>query len=123
MRLATTFAGTAALAWAFILSRAWATGAGVHMGVGTPAVAHVLAALAALMVAAHALGTVFAGFRQPRVIGEIAAGLVLGPTLLGHLAPGAEAWLFPTAGVTATVLGAFYQLGLLLLLFCSGAQI
>jgi len=75
------------------------------------------------MVAAHALGTVFARFRQPRVIGEIAAGLVLGPTLLGHLAPGAEAWLFPATGVTAAVLGAFYQLGLLLLLFCSGAQI
>ncbi len=90
------------------------------MGVGTPAVAHLLAAL---MVAAHALGALFARWRQPRVIGEIAAGLVLGPTLLGHMAPGAESWLFPAAGVTATVLGAFYQLGLLLLLFCSGARI
>jgi Kef-type K+ transport system membrane component KefB len=93
------------------------------VGVDTPAVAHLLAALAALMVAAHALGALFARCRQPRVIGEIAAGLVLGPTLLGHVAPGAESWLFATKGVTATVLGAFYQLGLLLLLFCSGTQI
>ena len=93
------------------------------MGIDTPAVAHLLAALAALMVAAHALGTVLARWRQPRVIGEIAAGLVLGPTLLGHVAPGAESWLFAATGVTATVLGAFYQLGLLLLLFCSGTQI
>jgi Kef-type K+ transport system membrane component KefB len=75
------------------------------------------------MVAAHALGTLFARFRQPRVIGEIAAGLVLGPTLLGHMVPGAESWLFPPTGVTPIVLGAFYQLGLLLLLFCSGTQI
>jgi Kef-type K+ transport system membrane component KefB len=89
----------------------------------TTAAAHLLAALAALLVAAHALGAVFARFRQPRVIGEIAAGLVLGPTLLGHLAPGAESWLVPKTGATPTVLGAVYQLGLLLLLFCSGAQI
>jgi Kef-type K+ transport system membrane component KefB len=89
----------------------------------TTAAAHLLAALAALLVAAHALGALFARFRQPRVIGEIAAGLVLGPTLLGHLAPGAESWLVPKTGATPTVLGAVYQLGLLLLLFCSGAQI
>ncbi len=93
------------------------------MTIDTTAVAHLVAALATLLVAAHALGALFARFRQPRVIGEIAAGLVLGPTLLGHLAPGAESWLVPETGVTPTVLGAFYQLGLLLLLFCSGAQI
>ncbi len=93
------------------------------MTIDTTGVAHLLAALAALLVAAHMLGAIFARFRQPRVIGEIAAGLLLGPTLLGHLAPGAESWLFPAAGVATTVLGAVYQLGLLLLLFCSGAQI
>ena len=93
------------------------------MKIDTAGVAQLLAALATLLVAAHALGAVFARFRQPRVIGEIAAGLILGPTLLGHVAPGAASWLFPAAGVTPTVLGAIYQLGLLLLLFCSGAQI
>jgi Kef-type K+ transport system membrane component KefB len=93
------------------------------MSLGASAVAQLLAALAALMVVAHMLGTLFARFRQPRVIGEIAAGLVLGPTLLGHVAPGLESRLFPATGVTPTVLGAFYQLGLLLLLFCSGTQI
>jgi Kef-type K+ transport system membrane component KefB len=40
-------------------------------------------ALAVLLVAAHALGALFARWRQPRVIGEIAAGLVLEPRLLG----------------------------------------
>ena len=93
------------------------------MTIDTTAVAHLLAALTTLLVAAHTLGSLFARFRQPRVIGEIAAGLVLGPTLLGHVAPGVESGLFPAAGVAPTVLGAFYQLGLLLLLFCSGAQI
>jgi len=91
--------------------------------IDTAAAAHLLAALATLLVAAHGLGALLARFRQPRVIGEIGAGLVLGPTLLGHLAPGAESWLVPETGVTPTVLGALYQLGLLLLLFCSGTQI
>ena len=47
------------------------------MKIDTTAVAHLLAALTALLVAAHALGGLFARFRQPRVIGEIVAGLVL----------------------------------------------
>ena len=93
------------------------------MSMSATAVAHLLAALAVLMLAAHTLGTLCARLRQPRVIGEIAAGLVLGPTLLGQFAPGAEAWLFPATGATTAVLGAMYQLGLLLLLFCSGTQI
>ena len=65
----------------------------------------------------------FARFRQPRVIGEILGGLFLGPTVLGALAPGAHDWLFPAEGPTAHVLGAVYQLGLLLLLFVSGMEI
>lgn len=93
------------------------------MPVSAPELTHILAALVALLAVAHVLGTLFARFRQPRVIGEIAGGLVLGPTLLGHWAPGAEARLFPASGVTAVVLGVVYQLGLLFLLFCSGAEI
>src|SRR5215475_13014375 len=93
------------------------------MSMNATAVAHLLAALAALILAAHTLGTLCARLRQPRVIGEIAAGLVRGPTLLGQFAPGAETWLFPPTGTTTAVLGAMYQLGLLLLLFCSGTQI
>ncbi len=60
--------------------------------------------------------------RQPPVIGEILGGLVLGPTLLGRIWPEAYAWLFPPDGVTHDVLGAVYQLGLLLLMFTAGTQ-
>jgi Kef-type K+ transport system membrane component KefB len=51
------------------------------LSMSAPEVAYLLAAVAALMIAAHTLGTLFARFRQPRVIGEIAAGLVLEPDL------------------------------------------
>jgi Kef-type K+ transport system membrane component KefB len=93
------------------------------MRLTTADVAHILIALAVLMVAAHLVGSLFAAMRQPRVIGEIVGGLLLGPTVLGAVAPGVQAWLFPAEGPTAVILAAIYQLGLLLLLFCAGAEI
>ncbi len=76
---------------------------------------------------AHLLGFVFAHFRQPRVVGEIIAGIVIGPALLGHFAPHLSTLLFssgPTGGTGKdhVVLGFLYNLGLLLLMFASGAE-
>jgi len=93
------------------------------MGLSTSDIAHLLIALAVLLVAAHACGSLFASVRQPRVIGEIVGGLLLGPTVLGALAPEAQAWLFPVGGVTVDALRITYELGLLLLMYCTGTQI
>ena len=58
--------------------------------------------------------------RQPRVVGEILAGLMLGPVLLGRFAPG---WMAEFSRPEAkTVLGFVYNLGLILLMFASGAE-
>jgi K+:H+ antiporter len=84
--------------------------------------AHVLAALIVLLVSAHTCGYVFARFRQPPVIGEILGGILLGPTLLERVWPSAYDWLFPASGAVPAVLGAVYQLGLLLLMFTAGTQ-
>lgn len=86
-------------------------------------VAHILVALLMLLVVAHACGYVFARLRQPPVIGEILGGLLLGPTFFGLLFPAQFAALFPDEGSTPVVLGAVYQLGLLLLMFAAGAEI
>jgi Kef-type K+ transport system membrane component KefB len=86
-------------------------------------VAHVLLALVVLLAAAHLGGYLFARMRQPQVIGEILAGLVLGPTVLGEIAPGAQKWLLPADGATGEVLGAFYEIGLLLLVYLTGAEL
>ena len=70
---------------------------------------------------ARALGWVFWKLGQPRVVGEILAGILLGPSLLGWFAPSAFAALFPAAG-----LGPLYflsQIGLLLFMFQVGLAI
>jgi hypothetical protein len=59
---------------------------------------------------------------QPRVAGEILGGLLLGPTVLGLVAPGWQQALFHDGKATQAGLGIFYQLGLLLM-YCSGAEL
>jgi Kef-type K+ transport system membrane component KefB len=58
--------------------------------------------IAVVFVAAWLLGALFARFGQPRVVGEIIAGLVLGPSVLGGLSTRLfPVWERPTLGVLA----------------------
>jgi Kef-type K+ transport system membrane component KefB len=87
--------------------------------------APLILALLLLTVGANVLGQLFARMRQPKVVGEILAGVLLGPSLLGHLAPGATASIFgsSTDDPSSMVLGFLYHFGLLLLMFVSGASV
>src|SRR3954469_3107605 len=80
--------------------------------------------LSLLLGCAHLFGYFFTRIHQPKVIGEILAGLLLGPTVLGHFAP---TWHISSAfngsdHASAAALGFLYNLGLLLLMFVSGAE-
>jgi Kef-type K+ transport system membrane component KefB len=77
-----------------------------------------------LIATAHLLGYIFTRVRQPRVIGEILAGVLLGPSLLGRIAPAFSASFGASADGShhQVVLGFLYELGLLLLMFLSGAE-
>ena len=79
--------------------------------------------LAVLLVAAHSLGYFFTRMRQPRVIGEILAGILLGPFVLGRI-PGFVHLLQLDVSVAPkkAALDLLYQLGLLMLMFISGAE-
>ena len=82
--------------------------------------------LSLLLVTAHVLGYLFARLRQPRVIGEILAGVLLGPSILGTFAPHLSAVVFPPTDAPTSphqvVLSFLYSLGLLLLMFVSGTE-
>src|SRR5262249_28239804 len=81
----------------------------------------VLLVLLLLVTLAQLLGWLFIKLRQPKVVGEILAGIVLGPALIGHL-PFA-AMLTQAVNYHANILNFVYWLGLLLLMFLSGAEI
>lgn len=107
-------------------------------------VAFVLLDIALILVVARAVGTLFTKIGQPRVVGEIVAGVLLGPTLLGPaLFPDfiAPAWLHCEAALAAApegtaasptqclfptqargVLGALGQIALLLFMFLTGLE-
>src|SRR5579864_7693903 len=84
------------------------------------ALASVLFVLLLLVGSAQLLGYLFLRLRQPKVIGEILAGVVLGPALLGRLPFTAD--LIDAAKRQGNVLDFVYWLGLLLLMFLSGAE-
>ena len=80
----------------------------------------ILFILLLLVGLAQLLGYFFARLRQPKVVGEILAGIVLGPSLIGRL-PFASG--FSNAAIHQTgILNFVYWLGLLLLMFLSGAE-
>ena len=90
---------------------------------GSLELARLLLALTLLLAFAHIAGYLATRVRQPRVIGEIVGGLLLGPTVLGAIAPGLHDQVFPATGPVPVVLDAMYQLGLLLLMFSAGSEI
>ncbi len=80
----------------------------------------ILFVLLLLVGLAQMLGYLFVRLRQPKVVGEICAGVVLGPALLGRLPVVAR--LMEAGKHQAGILTFVYWLGLLLLMFLSGAE-
>jgi len=82
---------------------------------------HVLIQLLILLISARVLGEVFLKLNQPPVVGEILAGIILGPSLLGNfsfLAPYVNLYLYPS--LMLEIISLF---GALLLLFITGYEI
>ena len=80
----------------------------------------VLFILLLLVALAQLLGYVFMKLRQPKVVGEILAGVVLGPAIVGRLS--SASWILETTHRQASLVNFLYWLGLLLLMFLSAAE-
>jgi Kef-type K+ transport system membrane component KefB len=74
-----------------------------------------------VIVVSRVLGLVLRPLGQPLVIAEVLAGIALGPSLLGWLAPGAFAAIFPPASLGS--LGLLAQLGLVFFMFIIGLEL
>jgi Kef-type K+ transport system membrane component KefB len=77
--------------------------------------------LVVILLTARALGLVLRRLGQPSVIGEMAAGIVLGPIVFGAVAPELQAQLFAKA--TLPALDGLAQVGLVLFMFIVGAEL
>ena len=79
-------------------------------------------ALLLILVTARVLGSLMQRIGQPAVVGELAAGLLLGPSLLGAVASDVTDWLFPADDVQTAMLFTVGWLGVLLLLVGTGFE-
>jgi len=67
------------------------------------------------------VGSIFRKIGQPRVVGEMFAGILLGPSLLGWMAPGVSGYLFPQSSLG--FLNALSQIGIVVFMFLVGLGI
>ncbi len=77
--------------------------------------------IAVILGACRVVGTLFQKIRQPRVVGEMFAGIMLGPSLLGWMAPRFETYLFPSSSLG--YLNALSQVGVIIFMFLVGLGI
>jgi Kef-type K+ transport system membrane component KefB/nucleotide-binding universal stress UspA family protein len=89
---------------------------------GGPSEAVFLAELITLMAVGRLLGEAMQRIGQPSVMGQLLAGILLGPSLLGWLWPDLQHWIFPAAKEQKSMIDAVSQLGILLLLLLTGME-
>jgi len=79
--------------------------------------------LGILLASARLLGEIAHRLHQPAVLGEILAGILLGPTVLGFFAPDVSANLFPKGGPVAVGIDSLTTLAIALFLLVSGMKV
>ncbi len=77
--------------------------------------------IAVIIITSRVIGLAFRKIHQPQVVGEMVAGIILGPSVLGWLAPHVSAFIFPAASLK--FLNTLSQLGLLLFMFIVGLEL
>jgi Kef-type K+ transport system membrane component KefB len=76
-----------------------------------------------LLLAAMLLGRLAQRLGMPAIVGELSAGVLMGPSLLANVAPGLSDWLFPQDAAQMHLLDALGQLGVILLVGFTGMHL
>jgi len=82
-----------------------------------------LLSISVMLLLAKLLGELFNKIKQPAIIGEILAGILLGPTVFGMLSPNTFQWLFPQHNEIKIALDGFTTIAVVLLLLISGLEV
>jgi Kef-type K+ transport system membrane component KefB/mannitol/fructose-specific phosphotransferase system IIA component (Ntr-type) len=82
-----------------------------------------LLALVLMLVCGRLLAVLSQRWQQPSVLGEILAGILLGPTVMGHFAPDIQAFFFPRQGPVALALQVITSLSIILFLCVAGMEV
>lgn len=124
---------------AFVVALVWVSQAGRGLGTPLPTasspadlVANIVAAIHTplcqlllqiliIVLVARAVGSLFTRFGQPTVVGEMFAGVALGPSLLGLVSPATSNFLFPANSLVN--LGLISQVGIILFMFVVGMEV
>ncbi len=77
--------------------------------------------IAVIIIASRTIGLAFRKIHQPQVVGEMVAGIILGPSVLGLIAPHLFTFIFPPSSLK--YLSTLSQLGLLLFMFIVGLEL
>ncbi|MBS1557955.1 MAG: cation:proton antiporter [Bacteroidetes bacterium] len=86
-------------------------------------VVHLLVQLSIMLFAGRIFAEVARKMKQPAVVGEIFAGILLGPTVLGTVSPEWFFHLFPAQSTSSVVLTGFVQVAVVMLLFIGGLEV
>jgi Kef-type K+ transport system membrane component KefB len=86
-------------------------------------VAIFLLSISLMLFMAKLFGELFTKIKQPAIIGEIIAGVILGPTILGNISPEIFNLLFPSDNILKIALDGITTLAVVLLLLVSGLEV
>ncbi len=104
---------------------AWASSGAKHAGVGItggPRDAILIAEIALLILVGRGLGELMQRIGQPAVVGQLLAGLLLGPSFFGWIWPQAHATIFPNTPEQHSLISGISEVGVLLLLLITGME-
>jgi len=86
-------------------------------------VVQLLIQLSLMLIMGRLFAEIARRFKQPAVVGELIAGIIIGPTVLGLIQPDWFQFLFPTGSASGVVLAGLVQVAVIMLLFIAGLEV